>query len=83
MYKLGLDDIGIYCHNTYFIAKSITVLLYTYHDIFLISFSAEGQLCNRVHYSSGYIYSYMYILYEKYFQTFYDSCSHCYIEHSI
>ena len=27
MYKLGLDDIGIYCHNTYFIAKSITVLL--------------------------------------------------------
>ena len=50
MYKLGLDDIGIYCHNTYFIAKSITVLLYTYHDIFLISFSAEGQLYNRVHF---------------------------------
>ena len=52
MYQLGLDDIGIYCHDTYFIAKSITVLLYTYYDIFLISFSAEGQLCNRVHYSS-------------------------------
>ena len=26
MYKLGLDDIGIYCHDTYFIAKGITVL---------------------------------------------------------
>ena len=35
MYKLGLDDIGIYCHDAYFIAKSITVLLHMYHDIFL------------------------------------------------
>ena len=62
MYKLGLDDIGIYCDNTYFIAKSITVLLYTYHDIFLISFSAECQLYNRVYYSSD---------------TFIATCTYC------
>ena len=58
--------------SRYIMAKIITVLHFTQ--------SEANYMYNRVHYSSGYIYSYA--LHEVYIHTFLISCSHYIGEYS-